>query len=230
MRRFLIFIAALLGILIGTGFTPIIKAGEIGQILKNDRGWFITVTVRDAPTIYGKRIRFIQTQYETDGVELTGKIENGWVEITYPTNGTCDAIIRNGIENVYRSSSIRSPAHESGHFNCKQVKGWILGEFVGITPARRDVIFKAPQQYVVIRDRVMGRLWHNVLAPYHAHEWGPVDDDGTGLSRCCSYTFNKGDRITVWAQSGNWLAIYTINGKQHDPPLFVYSELVEPIL
>lgn len=198
--------------LAGLTFTSSAQASEIRQILKNNKGWHINVTVRDAPTINGERIRIINTFQWPDTrpvtIELTGNTKNGWVKILYPTNTACNA---------------------HGRSHCRQIQGWILGEFVGITPARRDVIFKAPQQYVVIRDRVLGRLWHNVLASYHAHEWGSVGNDGTGLSRCCSYTFNKGDRITAWAQSGNWLAVYTINSKPHSKQLWIYHELVVPV-
>jgi len=224
MKRLLSNSAVLACVIAGTLFaTSSAQAGEVRRILENGEGRNISVTVRNAPTIDGKKIRIINTfesrwpDTKSISVELTGKTENGWAEILHPTNAECD--------------KHRHP--------CQQIQGWIFGEFVGVLPENAEYVLfvilpkntvyvvSEPKSFRIIRDRALGRLSDTVLADHHEHYWDSHDYT-KNPPRCCSYTFKKEDRVTVIGKKGRWFEVSAINGKPHRS-LWVYDELVEPV-
>lgn len=198
MKKFSTLLFACLFSLLALTSSPA-NAGEVRQILKDNGGWNIyNITMRDAPTINGAIIREINTwgwpYDEPDIVELTGNTENGWAEILFPTNEWCD---------------------EHGRSHCRQARGWILGEFVGILPENSKYVeFTELKELRTTHGNALGRLGPTILAPFHVHGY--------------YHTFDAGDDITVIGKQGHWLHILKINGELHFPPLWIYDELVEP--
>lgn len=214
MKKFLTLLSVCVFSLLVVQIASPANAGDVRRILKNEWGWSPSVIMRNAPTIDGEEIRlinwFLWPGTTPNAVELTGKIENEWVEILHPTKDECD---------------------KHGKSHCPQAQGWILGEFVGVLPENTEyVAFQQSKEYRVTHHRVLGRLLHSIFANEHTHHWNR--DNVVNSRRCCgAYTFNKGDSITVIGKKGNWLQVTAINGKPHSE-IWTFeqlAELIEPV-